>query len=237
MTEAYFIAELLLLITTVVLLIVLLRRVSKAGGEVVASCLNGLEAIQERIDRTARDEGAKSRDEMNKAAREQRLELTEVVKNFGDSVAQRIVDVANLQKGQLEIFSNQLNSFSKSSAERLDAIRGESARGAKQLREEVVTTLRSISETMATTLKDLAEAQKTQLEAMSSEIGKLSESTERKLEALRVGVEGKLQSIQIENANQLELMRQTVDEKLQGTLEKRLGDSFKQVSERLEQSS
>ena len=70
---------------------------------------------------------------------------------------------------------------------------------------------------------------------MSSEIGKLSDSTERKLEAVRVGVEGKLQSIQVENANQLELMRQTVDEKLQGTLEKRLGDSFKQVSERLEQ--
>ena len=55
------------------------------------------------------------------------------------------------------------------------------------------------------------------------------------METVRVGVEGKLQSIQVENANQLELMRQTVDEKLQGTLEKRLGDSFKQVSERLEQ--
>lgn len=70
---------------------------------------------------------------------------------------------------------------------------------------------------------------------MTSEIGKLSESNERKLEAVRVGVEGKLQSIQVENTNQLELMRQTVDEKLQGTLEKRLGESFKQVSERLEQ--
>jgi len=40
--------------------------------------------------------------------------------------------------------------------------------------------------------------------------------------------------MQIDNAKQLEQMRQTVDEKLQGTLEKRLGESFKQVSERLE---
>jgi len=47
-------------------------------------------------------------------------------------------------------------------------------------------------------------------------------------------VEGKLQSIQVDNAKQLEQMRQTVDEKLQGTLERRLGESFKQVSERLE---
>jgi len=40
--------------------------------------------------------------------------------------------------------------------------------------------------------------------------------------------------MQVDSARQLELMRQTVDEKLQGTLEKRLGESFKQVSERLE---
>ena len=81
----------------------------------------------------------------------------------------------------------------------------------------------------------MANIQKTQLEAMSSAIGKLSESNEKKLEAVRVTVEGKLQSIQNDNAKQLDQMRQTVDEKLQGTLEKRLGESFKQVSERLEQ--
>jgi DNA recombination protein RmuC len=81
---------------------------------------------------------------------------------------------------------------------------------------------------------ELANLQKVQLEAMSSAIGKLSDSNEKKLEAVRVAVEGKLQSIQNDNAKQLEKMRQTVDEKLQGTLEKRLGESFKHVSERLE---
>ena len=48
-------------------------------------------------------------------------------------------------------------------------------------------------------------------------------------------MEEKLKSIQEDNAKNLEQMRQTVDEKLQGTLEKRLGESFKLVSERLEQ--
>jgi DNA recombination protein RmuC len=112
--------------------------------------------------------------------------------------------------------------------------RQELASGAKQLREEVVTTLQSISETMVRTMGDLANLQKTQLEAMSSVIGKLSDSNEKKLEALRATVEDKLQSMQTDNARQLEQMRQTVDEKLQGTLEKRLGESFRQVSERLE---
>ena len=54
---------------------------------------------------------------------------------------------------------------------------------------------------------------------------------------LREAVEQRLQAIQADNAKQLDQMRATVDEKLQGTLEKRLGESFKQVSERLEQVS
>jgi len=48
-------------------------------------------------------------------------------------------------------------------------------------------------------------------------------------------VEEKLRAIQVDNAGQLDRMRATVEEKLQGTLEKRLGESFRQVSERLEQ--
>jgi DNA recombination protein RmuC len=70
---------------------------------------------------------------------------------------------------------------------------------------------------------------------MASAIGKLAESNEKKLEAVRSTVESQLLSMKSDNATQLEQMRQTVDEKLQGTLEKRLGESFKQVSERLEQ--
>jgi DNA recombination protein RmuC len=113
-------------------------------------------------------------------------------------------------------------------------MRAESVSGAKQLREEVVATLNSISSTMAKTMKELAVAEKAQLDSMSAVIARLADSNEKKMEALRLTVEGKLQAMQADNAKQLEQMRQTVDEKLQGTLEKRLGESFKQVSERLE---
>jgi len=54
-------------------------------------------------------------------------------------------------------------------------------------------------------------------------------------EKLRQVVEAKLRDIQVDNAKQLDQMRATVEEKLQGTLEQRLGASFQQVSERLEQ--
>jgi DNA recombination protein RmuC len=53
--------------------------------------------------------------------------------------------------------------------------------------------------------------------------------------AARQSVETRLGAIQADNANKLEEMRKTVDEKLHATLEQRLGDSFKLVSERLEQ--
>lgn len=276
MNNILLIVALALLVAIVIVLLMLLKKSSQADPSVLAPRLDAIEKAQERTERAVREEVAQSRDELSKAAREQRQELTEAFKTFGDSVAQRMTDVASMQKGQLDAFSGQLVAFAQTSGEKLDSAREESATGAKHLREEVVTTLKSISETMANTMRDLAIAekaqleafsaqivnltktsgekldgirlesattntmgelsniQKTQLEAMSTAIGKLSESNEKKLEAVRVTVENKLQSMQIDNAKQLDQMRQTVDEKLQGTLEKRLGDSFKQVSERLE---
>src|SRR6058998_1593574 len=55
------------------------------------------------------------------------------------------------------------------------------------------------------------------------------------LEAVRSAVDVRLRQLQEDNAKQIDKMRATVDEKLQGTLEKRLGESFKLVSDRLEQ--
>ncbi|MFN2541342.1 MAG: DNA recombination protein RmuC [Chthoniobacterales bacterium] len=57
----------------------------------------------------------------------------------------------------------------------------------------------------------------------------------KSLESVRAIVDLRLKELQQDNAQQIEKVRATVDEKLQGTLEKRLGESFKLVSERLEQ--
>src|SRR5881409_204332 len=61
------------------------------------------------------------------------------------------------------------------------------------------------------------------------------EELTKSLENVRSAVDLRLKQLQEDNANQIDKMRATVDEKLQGTLEKRLGESFKLVSERLEQ--
>ncbi len=72
-------------------------------------------------------------------------------------------------------------------------------------------------------------------ESLDKRLEQLRDKNDEKLEHIRRTVEGRLESLQKDNADKLEKMRSTVDEKLQSTLEKRLGESFKQVSDRLEQ--
>ncbi len=57
----------------------------------------------------------------------------------------------------------------------------------------------------------------------------------RRLGEVRATLEARLKDIEANNAAKLEEMRRTVDEKLHATLEQRLGESFKLVSDRLEQ--
>ena len=121
------------------------------------------------------------------------------------------------------------------------ANRDETAGAAKGLREEVAGTLKGLSELQRNTLDGfgaqmgrLTQSLDQRLEAFSRQIGELTKSNEVRQEALRTTIEQRLAKLQEDNAAKLEQMRQTVDEKLQGTLEKRLGESFKLVSERLE---
>jgi DNA recombination protein RmuC len=76
---------------------------------------------------------------------------------------------------------------------------------------------------------------KQQFDSFAANLTRLTEAQEKKSDELRLAMEAKLAQLQADNAAKLEEMRRTVDEKLQGTLEKRLGESFKLVSERLEQ--
>jgi len=83
---------------------------------------------------------------------------------------------------------------------------------------------RMLREEMARGREEGANAAKAQREELT-----------KSLESVRSIVDFRLKQLQEDNAKQIDRMRATVDEKLQGTLEKRLGESFKLVSDRLEQ--
>lgn len=83
-------------------------------------------------------------------------------------------------------------------------------------------------------LMEISNMQQNQLDAYSKQIMLLSQSNENRLEKMRETIEVSLGRMQEDNGKKLEQMRMTVDEKLHATLEQRLGESFKLVSERLE---
>jgi len=113
--------------------------------------------------------------------------------------------------------------------------REEAQNAAKAQREELNAALQNLGESNLKSIAEIGAMLKGQLETVSAQTGKLTESNELRLESLRSVVDLRLKQLQEDNSRQIEKMRATVDEKLQGTLEKRLGESFKLVSDRLEQ--
>ena len=111
----------------------------------------------------------------------------------------------------------------------------EEARSAgRELREEVAGGLKSTNEVLARTLEGLGKLQQTQLEGMTKQLTELINSNQAALDRVRLTFDARVKELQESNEKKLDEMRQTVDEKLHDTLEKRLGESFKMVSERLE---
>ncbi len=123
----------------------------------------------------------------------------------------------------------------RSVREEIGRNREEAGRQAGRLREEIGTSSARTAETLVKSIGEISSVQKTQLETFAVRLNDLTASNEKSSETLRATVDERLRLLQEDNAKKLDLMRQTVDEKLQGTLEKRLGESFKQVTERLEQ--
>lgn len=118
---------------------------------------------------------------------------------------------------------------------RLEALERALERAERGMREEIArnrqetgTQARSLREEVAGALAAMGGAQ-------AEQFARLTAGTDQKLEAVRTVVDQRLRALQEDNAGKLDQMRRTVDEQLQGTLEKRLGDSFRVVSDRLEQ--
>jgi DNA recombination protein RmuC len=101
--------------------------------------------------------------------------------------------------------------------------REEAGAAAKAQREELAASLTNVSDSTFKWLGEIAASLRGQLEQVVNQSGKLADK-----------VDLRLKELQQDNAQQIEKMRATVDEKLQGTLERRLGESFQLVSERLE---
>lgn len=123
-------------------------------------------------------------------------------------------------------------------AEGQRGLRGEFSESARALRAELA---QSQEELRAGLSRDAQAARAESAESLarfgagfSEQLQGLIQINERRLMEVRATVDQRLQSLQSDNSAKLDEMRRTVDEKLHATLEQRLGESFKLVSDRLE---
>ncbi len=139
----------------------------------------------------------------------------------------------------------------RSGSERLEReLRDELGRSAQGTRVELGTALGTFQQTLLNQQGDVARTQTTQAlasresldaalkrfsDTLGAQLRDMAESNERRLGEVKASVEQRLTVLQQGNEAKLEQMRATVDEKLHATLEARLGESFKQVADRLDQ--
>ncbi len=146
------------------------------------------------------------RDEVARSASGTRTELTQTLASLQQTLLTQQGDVARTQNEQIDSFRTQLAATQANLAD----------------------TLARSGEQQALSLKRFSDTLIEQLRA-------LSQSNDQRMAEVRTTVEQKLAAIQLDNEKKLEQMRATVDEKLHATLEQRLGESFKQVADRLDQ--
>lgn len=156
------------------------------------------------------------RAEISESSRAARAELGEGLVRLQQAVGTQITDVAKLQNDQIDRFGQQLVKLTDVNEQHM-----------KELRDAVQTDARANREESAAALKRFADG-------MQQQLITLTEANERKLSEIRATLESKLKDLQTDNTAKLEEMRRTVDEKLHQTLETRLGERFKLVSDRLE---
>jgi DNA recombination protein RmuC len=170
-------------------------------------------SLREGSDRLERE----LRDEVGRSAQGTRQEISGTLALFQQTLLNQQGDVARTQNEQIDSFRTQLASLQAAVAQALQSAVSAQASQAQNSRDAQDGAFKRFSDTL------------------NEQLRALSEANERRMNEVRAAVEQRLSALQQGNESKLEQMRLTVDEKLHATLEQRLGESFKQVAERLEQ--
>ena len=111
------------LLLILILLFLIMKRPSQIDFTQFNIHFEVLEKSFEKLERVVREELALGRGESTKLAREQRQELVEGFKSFGQSVVQRITEVGSIQTNQLEGMSGAIEKLSETNEKKLEELR------------------------------------------------------------------------------------------------------------------
>lgn len=141
---------------------------------------------------------------------------------------------ANDTKSIIKDFETFFDKSDKTLKNEMVLNRKEMIDSGKGLREELSNLFKGFSDSVDKRMSDFSNNQNKNFDNFSAKFADLVSKNDEKMEKIKDAVEKKLESIQKDNSEKLEAMRLTVDEKLHTTLEKRFGESFKLVGDRLD---
>lgn len=167
-------------------------------------------------------------------AKENRQELNTSLKSFEDKFAQSIKNLVEQLQGQFVEFNKQQDAFGEKTIGRLNGFQEGIQKDAKQNRQELNDGLKSFETKFGDGIKDFNEQLRLRFSDLNKQQQDAMQQSKTSITEVKDTIEKQLKAIREDNTTQLNEMRKTVDEKLHDTLEKRLGESFKHVSERLE---
>jgi len=168
-------------------------------------------------------------------ARHLREEVSRLVTALGSGLRENFEQLVVVQRERLDGAIGSVNAFAERNERRFEEMRGEALQGREALRDEIGHRLTEFRAFLGGQLSHNAESQRERLDGVAAAIREHSRQAGEAQDKLRDTVQGRLDHLRQENAQKLDEMRATVDEKLQGTLEQRLGESFRRVDEQLKQ--
>lgn len=168
-----------------------------------------------------------------------RKELTETLTTFRSELTSTLTALSAETIKSREAMSESATAFETRIQERFEALTTATRATLDSLKSDITGQLGITSNAMRDQLETNGNQIRNQFsalqESVAQQLGAMALGTQQNGEQLRTALNERLAAIQADNTAKLEEMRRTVDEKLHATLEQRLGDSFKLVSERLEQ--
>ena len=224
-----FILALVLLINLVSLILILGRYGS------LKRKLESFEVRNSTLDENVNSRLKEFREDLNSNFRNFREESQSSFKNLSEIIGRHIEALTENQRNKFEDFNKMLAEDVKKGEERSLVMQNI----IKESLSMIIKSHDKFTEEVSKTIKELTLSMKSELGEVKSELGKSLKSFEEKvdlnLERMRRTITEVLEKLREDNEKKLEEMRKTVDEKLHETLEMRLSNSFKVVSERLEQ--
>lgn len=175
----------------------------------------------------------------NQDAAAGRAEATQTLTAFREELSMLLRTLAEETAKSRQVVAENATAFETRIQERFDALSQIARQTLESLKNDVLEQLKSMSSAMKDQLEGNGNQMRNQFstlqESVSQKLQSVSAANQQSSEQMRTTLNERLAAIQEDNGKKLEEMRRTVDEKLHATLEQRLGDSFKLVSERLEQ--